>query len=550
MSSSLEERPAVRPGLALPSSEDPVVAGLTEAVGGRPGLHARLTDRRFLSPVRWLVLITLFTSLLGFWQKAPCRVHPWAEEYQYTRACYTDVFALYGAEGLSEGKTPYVQHPVEYPVVIGAVMKVSADAARLFPAEERNRRFYDITWALLTLCAVVVTVTTVRLTGRRRVWDAALFAAAPALVLHGTTNWDLVATALAGVGMVAWSRKQPLWAGVALGAATATKLYPAFFLVPLAVLAYRARALGSWAVAATAAVVTAVLMVVPVYLVAPSFAQVGNDQVKVAESPLDRFGAEGLGALAPHTPAVAPDGSAVEGVNAVYRFVELNNTRGADWDSLYFALSKLKTPQDSFRNDVLGLVLDPAQQPGEPPHVLNRAVEVGFLLCVALVLLLALRAPRRPRWPQLLFLLLVGFFLTNKVFSPQYVVWLLPVAVLARPRWRPFLAWQATEVAVLFTRFYFFIRNDDDAGQQGLPYDWFLGAVLLRDAALVVLAAYVVRDVLRPEHDVVRTDPLTGLPTGEDDPTGGVLDGAPDARRPGVPRSEAAFEPDVSAVAR
>jgi hypothetical protein len=38
----------------------------------------------------------------------------------------------------------------------------------------------------------------------------------------------------------------------------------------------------------------------------------------------------------------------------------------------------------------------------------------------------------------------------------------------------------------------------------------------------------VVRDILRPEHDPVRTD---GHPDDLDDPGGGVLDGAPD--RPG-----------------
>jgi hypothetical protein len=47
--------------------------------------------------------------------------------------------------------------------------------------------------------------------------------------------------------------------------------------------------------------------------------------------------------------------------------------------------------------------------------------------------------------------------------------------------------------------------------------------VLLRDAALLVLMALVVRDVLRPDGDVVRTS----WP-GVDDPAGGVLDRAPD----------------------
>ena len=52
--------------------------------------------------------------------------------------------------------------------------------------------------------------------------------------------------------------------------------------------------------------------------------------------------------------------------------------------------------------------------------------------------------------------------------------------------------------------------------------------------------------MLRPERDVVRTDVLTGLPSGEDDPTGGVLDGAPDrrpARRSPRPRATKAPVP-------
>ncbi|MDQ3503625.1 MAG: hypothetical protein M3486_08440, partial [Actinomycetota bacterium] len=53
---------------------------------------------------------------------------------------------------------------------------------------------------------------------------------------------------------------------------------------------------------------------------------------------------------------------------------------------------------------------------------------------------------------------------------------------------------------------------------------WFLSAVGLRDLALLVFAGFVIRDVLRPDLDVVRAD-------GEDDPAGGVLSGAPDRVR-------------------
>ncbi len=493
--------------LVLSSLEDPVVAGSAEAIGGPPGRHSRLGRRRFWTPVRWLVLLTLLTSLLGWWQKSPCRVHPWEEEYQYTRGCYTDVFALYFAERLSDGRTPYLEHPVEYPVVIGGVMAVAAEVVAVFPPDQRPRHFYDVTWAILTACALVVVVTTARLAGRRRVWDAALFATAPLLVLHGSTNWDLVAMALAGLGLVQWARRRPLSAGVLLGLATATKLYPVLFLVPLLALCLRAGRLRPFAVTAAALLLTPILISLPVYLTSPYFAA-GSDgtQVVVAASVLDRIGTEGLSAL---SPTVEVGG--VEGVNAAYRFFDLNSTRPADWDSAWYALSKAR-----------GAALDTDLGPGEAPRRLNLAVAVSFVLALGGIVALALTARRRPRLMPLLFLTVLAFLLTNKVWSPQFSLWLVPLALLARPRWRPFLAWQAAEAMVLLTRFYFFISNDKPG--EGIPSSWFLTAVGIRDLVLLVFAGFVIRDVLRPELDVVRAD-------GEDDPAGGVLAGAPDRVR-------------------
>ena len=493
--------------LVLPSYDDPVVAGTASALGGPPGRYSRVGGRGFWTPVRWVVLLTLVTCLFGWWQKSPCRVHPWAEEYQYTRGCYTDVFALYFAERLNEGKTPYTAHPVEYPVVIGAVMQVAAKTVTVFEPAERPRRFYDVTWAILTAGAVVVAITTARLAGRRRPWDAAMFAAAPLLVLHGTTNWDLVAMALAGVGLLAWARKRPLAAGVLLGLATATKLYPVLFLVPLLALCLRAGRLRQLAVTAAALLLTPVLISTPVYLVSPMFADVGGTQTQVAASPLDRLGDEGLSALAPKLETTAPDGTPVVGVNAAYRFFHLNTVRPADWDAGWRQLEKVVGP------------LDEGREPDEAPSTLNRGVLLSFLLCLGLIVALALKAPRRPRVAQLLFLTVFAFLLTNKVWSPQFSLWLVPLALLARPRWRPLLAWQAAEALVLFTRFYFFVGNS--APGKGISDAWYTAALGLRDLSLLVLAGLVVRDVLRPELDVVRRD-------GVDDPMGGVLDEAPD----------------------
>lgn len=502
----------------LPSSDDPVVAGAAAAIGGPPGRHARVGEQRFWTVTRVLVALALVTSVFGWLQKAPCRDgSTWQHEHQYLLGCYTDVVALYSAEGLSTGKTPYYDHPVEYPVVIGGVMHLTAKATDALTGDnptDRGKRFYDLTWMLLTACAVVAVITTARLGGRRP-WDAAMLALAPGLLLHATTNWDLLAVALAGLGMLAWARSRPVVAGVLLGIATATKLYPVLFLVPLVLLCWRAgkfRALGG-VVAAT--VLTAVAVTAPVYLTAPSYGLVDGQQTNVLGSPLDRIGDDGLSALAPHATV-----GGVEATNAVYRFFDLNTTRGADWDSLYLQLQHLRTDKGALkgpRNAVADLVTDP---PGTPKQLNTLVALLEVALVGALTVLVAL-ARRRPRLPQLLFLMTAGFLLVNKVDSPQYVLWLLPLAVLARPRWRPFLAWQAAEVLVLWSRFYFFVANDKPG--QGIDIGWFFAAVLLRDALLVGYAVLVVRDILRPEHDVVRAD-------GVDDPAGGVLDGAVDRR--------------------
>jgi hypothetical protein len=552
--------------LVLPSSDDPVVAGAVEAIGGPPGRHARIGQRRFWTPLRVLIALTLLTSLLGFAQKAGCRDgSTWVHEHQYTRACYTDVVALYSAEGLSSGQKPYYEHPVEYPVVIGGVMSLTARLAgnltSLFPdrptkaaekelarthspaaqtakdyarANARGRHFYDLTWVLVTLCALVVTITTVKLAGRRP-WDAALFALSPALLLHATTNWDLIAMAFAGLGLLAWARRHPAVAGVLLGLATATKLYPVLFLVPLLFLCLRARQLRAWGLTAAMTLAVAVGVTAPIYLTAPSFVE----QTKVLSSPLDRISSDGMSALLPSrtvysyqqsasapvtytlTPTVvngAVVSAPVKATNSVYRFFELNKTRGADWDSLYLMLQHLhrdKGPLKAIGNPVASFFTDTTV----PPKRLNWVVGGLEVLAMGGIGVLILRARRRPRLPQVLFLTVTAFLLLNKVDSPQYVLWLVPLAALARPRWRPFLAWQAAEALVLLARFYFFVHNDKPG--EGISIGLFFAAVGLRDLLLLAFAALVFRDVLRPELDPVRAD-------GVDDPAGGVLDEAPD----------------------
>ena len=96
---------------------------------------------------------------------------------------------------------------------------------------------------------------------------------------------------------------------------------------------------------------------------------------------------------------------------------------------------------------------------------------------------------------------MAGFLLVNKVYSPQYVLWLLPLAVMARPRWRDLLIWQAGEV-VYVAAVWLYLGGwlYGGIGQQAPAYD---AAILVRMAAELFLMAVVVRDVLRPAHDPV-----------------------------------------------
>jgi uncharacterized membrane protein len=145
------------------------------------------------------------------------------------------------------------------------------------------------------------------------------------------------------------------------------------------------------------------------------------------------------------------------------------------------------------------------------PHLVNSVSSVFFIVVCLGVLVLGLRAPQTPRIPQLGYLLVVGFLLLNKVYSPQYVLWLLPLAVLARPRWRDVLIWTAGEV-VYFAAVWLYLGGFTASGISGAPDRFYWVGILARVAAELYLAVLVVRDVLTPRHDPVRADGLTDDP--------------------------------------
>jgi hypothetical protein len=78
---------------------------------------------------------------------------------------------------------------------------------------------------------------------------------------------------------------------------------------------------------------------------------------------------------------------------------------------------------------------------------------IAFVASFGLLLVLkTLREPGFPRW-TLGFPLIACFLLCNKVYSPQYSLWLLPWFALVMPSWWAFAAFEVADVAVFVTRF-------------------------------------------------------------------------------------------------
>jgi uncharacterized membrane protein len=120
---------------------------------------------------------------------------------------------------------------------------------------------------------------------------------------------------------------------------------------------------------------------------------------------------------------------------------------------------------------------------------------------------------------QVAFLVVAAFLLTNKVWSPQFSLWLAPLAVLALPHRRILLTWMTIDALVWVPRMMFLYGEQN----RGLPEQWFTATVLLRDIAVIVLCALVIRQIYRPELDLVRCRGQV------DDPSGGVFEWAADA---------------------
>lgn len=489
----------------MPSRTDTIGAALSGTIGGPVGRHALIGRTRFLTPLRVMLLIALVFLALGYSTKAAClqttgtgaadqRVGNWENQRAYFQLCYSDTVPLYTAELLNQGKFPYksswietdaegkphVQYDgtpavryMEYPVLTGIYQYLSMTLAKTYtaltkvvsiPIVAEVVMFFNIAAFGLALAWLTTLWATAMLAGPRRIWDAALVGASPIVIFQIFTNFDALATAFAAGALLAWARRRPALAGVLIGLGVAAKLYPLLLLIPLALLAIRTGRLRE--VTRTAVVAVGVWLAVnlPIMVLFP---------------------------------------------RGWSEFFRLNTRRGDDMDSIYNVVKSFTGWQG----------FDPNLGFWEPPVVLNAMTAGLFAACLIGIGYIVLTAARRPRVAQVAFLVVAAFLLTNKVWSPQFSLWLVPLAVLALPQRRILLAWMTIDMLVWVPRMLYLFGEEN----MGLPEQAFTATILLRDIAVITLCALVIRQIYRPELDPVRRGGL------DDDPAGGFFDRAPDA---------------------
>lgn len=161
------------------------------------------------------------------------------------------------------------------------------------------------------------------------------------------------------------------------------------------------------------------------------------------------------------------------------RFYAMNFSRSSDWGSIWYALTTF----------------------GAKVNSLNYlAVFISLVLIGALIRLYVEIANTRNSELNLLlliFLTMAAFTSINKVYSPQYVLWLTPFAVLAlrkREERAAFWIWQAGEALYHFAIWQYLAAFT--GAKFGLPDKWYVFFLVLRVATLLWFCSTLIRNAL------------------------------------------------------
>jgi hypothetical protein len=257
------------------------------------------------------------------------------------------------------------------------------------------------------------------------------FAFAPTLLLYGTINWDLLAVMLATAALAAYAARQDEWSGGLVGLGAAAKLYPGLFTIPLFLQGLRDRT--------------------------------PDRSVRILWWSVGAW-------LATNVPF------AIVATTSWWTFFRFNATRPADFDSLWYIACDLLDRCPGLAWIGLGTI-------------------GSFVVAMSVVWWAKVR--RQPGFPPWTLCLpaLALFLMVNKVYSPQFSLWLLPLLALLTG-FRLFIAFQVADVLVFLTRLRFFGTVVHQPW--GWPEAWLQWAVGVRWVVLVLILVDWVRRTSPP----------------------------------------------------
>ena len=170
------------------------------------------------------------------------------------------------------------------------------------------------------------------------------------------------------------------------------------------------------------------------------------------------------------------------------RFYELNISRESDWGSLWYSLNLLGVNISS----------------------LNLIAVFGLLAAFTAFALYVLELIEPPSLASVAFIVLAAVMILSKVYSPQYVLWLTPLAVMAISNSKDlpaFWIWQGAEI-IYHVAIWQHLAEVTGA-RFGLPANWYAALALIRIAASGYLIYVLVRRGLGRTHESERDFPLT-----------------------------------------
>jgi len=373
---------------------------------------------------RSFVVILLAAGLISFLKFNHCRVNDWASPDNYVHACYTDIPALFAERGLNTNTFPYLSptNSIEYPPIIGLGNWL---ISFITPSENAFRAFFDINAVIIFILFFISAIIVRQISPSYQY----LFPLAPAVIASLFINWDMWAVVSTLLAIYYFDRKKYEVSGVWLGLSIATKFFPIVLLLPIAIILYRKLQLHLFY---RYLFTTAIIW--------------GAINIPIALTHFDGW----------------------------WRFFKLNLERGADFGSIWYALSLL-----NINISHLDLIYP----------LLSIVLFIGLAIYL-------LKLPSTPNLAAIALFAVIIFTTAGKVYSPQYILWLTPLAVIALQNSKQVISfwfWQATEITYHLAIWQYLALFSD--AQFGLPAGGYALATIIRVIGVCTFAYILMRDL-------------------------------------------------------